>query len=316
MTSRRRKILIGVPVVLVAAAFALWTPDAEREVLEAKYLAHREDLRSIAGTTLHVRDTGPRNAPALIFLHGFGASLHTWEPWARALDSTYRVIRFDLPGSGLSAPDATNDYTDTRSMQLLLALMDSLHVSRASLIGNSMGGRIAWRFAAAHPERVERLVLSAPDGFASPGFEYGKPAEIPATLPLMRFVLPKSLLRLSLEPAYADSRSMTDSLATRYYDLMLAPGARSAMLARMEQTVLTDPVPVLRRILAPTLLLWGEKDAMIPVANAQDYLKAIPNVRLVTLPNAGHLPFEEIPAAALKPVRAFLEPTCRPSSRT
>ncbi len=306
-------MLIAVPVVLATVAFALFTPDTERAVLEGKYLAHRDDLRSIAGTSLHFRDTGPRTAPVVIMLHGFGASLHTWEPWARALDSTYRVVRFDLPGSGLSAPDATGDYTDTRSVQLLLALMDTLHISRASLIGNSMGGRIAWRFAAAHPERVERLVLSAPDGFASPGFEYGKPAEIPATMPLMRFVLPKSLLRLSLEPAYADPRSMTDSLATRYYDLMLAPGARSAMLARMQQTVLTDPVPFLRRILAPTLLLWGEKDAMIPISNAQDYLKAIPDVRLVSLPNAGHLPFEESPGEALRPVRAFLATRLSPA---
>lgn len=240
-------------------------------------------------------------------LHGFGSSLHTWEPWARALDSSFRVIRFDLPGSGLSAPDAMDDYTDARSLTVLTALMDSLGVPRATLIGNSMGGRIAWRFAAAHPERVDKLVLSAPDGFASPGFVYGKAAEVPVTMTLMRRVLPKALLRMSLAPAYNDAeRVMTDSLVMRYYDLMLAPGARDALLGRMRQTVLTDPVPDLRRIQNPTLLVWGEKDAMIPITNAADYLRVMPHAQLVSFPNVGHLPFEEIPLVALQPVRAFL----------
>ena len=94
------------------------------------------------------RDQGRRDGPTIVMVHGFAASLHTWEPWAQALSRTHRVVRFDLPGSGLSAPDATGDYADMRSMQLLAALMDTLGVQRATLIGNSMGGRIAWSFAA------------------------------------------------------------------------------------------------------------------------------------------------------------------------
>jgi pimeloyl-ACP methyl ester carboxylesterase len=297
---------IAVAVALIAASYALWTPDADAAALRARYLASPGDLRTVDGASLHVRDTGPRDAPTLILLHGFGSSLHTWEPWARALDSTYRVIRFDLPGSGLSAPDPTGDYADTRSMQLLAALMDTLGVQRATLIGNSMGGRIAWSFAARSPERVDKLVLISPDGFASLGFEYGKPAEVPLALSLIRYVMPRSLFRMSLEPAYADRRTMTDSLTERYYDLMLAPGARDAMLQRLRQTILTDPVPRLRQIQAPTLLLWGQQDQMIPFSNAADYLKALPHATLVPLPTVGHLPFEETPDAALVPLRRFL----------
>jgi pimeloyl-ACP methyl ester carboxylesterase len=302
----RRLLAIAAAVALIAAGFALYTPDAEQSTLRARYLASPADLRNIEGVSLHVRDTGPRTAPALILLHGFGSSLHTWEPWARALDSTYRVIRFDLPGSGLSAPDPTGDYADMRSMQLLATLMDSLGLRRATLIGNSMGGRIAWSFAARYPERVDQLVLISPDGFASPGFEYGKPADVPFALALMRYVMPMPLLRMSLEPAYADRRTMTDGLATRYYDLMRAPGAREAMLQRMRQTILTDPVPLLKQIQASTLLLWGQQDEMIPFSNAADYMKALPHATLVPLPRVGHLPFEETPAAALIPLRRFL----------
>lgn len=306
MNKRSILLRVGLPVALIATAAMLHTPDASRVQLEARYLEEPGQLREIAGMPVHVRDNGPRSAPALILLHGMGASLHTWEPWARALEDSFRVIRFDLPGHGLTPPDPTGDYSDPRSEAILAALMDTLGVERATLIGNSMGGRIAWSFTAAQPSRVNKLVLISPDGFASPGFEYNKPAEVPATLGLMRYVLPKWMLRMTLAPAYADQSVMTDSLATRYHDFLLAPGARDAMMDRMRQTVLTDPVPRLQGIQAPTLLLWGEEDAMIPISNAQDYLNAMPNAQLVRLPGLGHLPFEEAPARALPPLRKFL----------
>jgi pimeloyl-ACP methyl ester carboxylesterase len=253
-----------------------------------------------------VRDDGPKTAPAIIMIHGFGSSLQTWEPWARRLEPKIRVVRFDLPGSGLSSPDPKGDYTDARTISILLALMDHLGIAKASLIGNSIGGRIAWTFAAEHPDRVDKLVLISPDGFASPGFEYGHAPKVPATLGLMRYVLPKSLLHASLKPAYGDPSALTDQTVTRYYDLMLAPGVRQALLARMKETVLVDPRPLLQRIKAPVLLLWGERDGMIPFSNAQAYLQNLPNARLVGLPDLGHVPQEEAPQTSIGPVLAFL----------
>ena len=292
---------------LVASLLWLWTPDKDRVALQRDYLASPDDLVSVGGTVLHVRDTGPRNAPAVILIHGFGASLHTWEPWALKLAARHRVIRFDLPGSGLSLPDPTGDYSDPRSLRLVLALMDELGVPHASFVGNSIGGRLAWRFAAAHPERVDKLVLVSPDGFASPGFEYGRKPKVPAVLGLMRYALPRALLRKNLEPAYAEPARLTEATLTRYHDLLLAPGVRGALIARMEQTVLVDPLPLLRRIRAPTLLLWGRQDRLIPFANAADYLRALPNARLVPLDDAGHVPQEEVPDVSLQPVQAFLD---------
>ena len=295
-------------ILLALAAFWAWTPDRDPAELAAHYQRSPADRVELLGATLHLRDDGPRDAPVLLFLHGFGASLHTWEPWAQALAADFRVLRVDLPGHGLSPPDPSDDYTDTRSQLLLLALLDRLGVQRVSVIGNSMGGRIAWTMAARHPDRVDRLVLVAPDGFASPGyFEYDKAPEVSAWLQLMRVALPRPLLRLSLAPAYANPAALTDERLDRYHDLLRAPGARAAMLQRMRQTVLTDPVPLLKTVRAPTLLLWGESDQMIPVANAADYRAALPHGTLVTLPGLGHLPHEEDPARALVPVRAFLQ---------
>jgi len=298
------------PVMVLTAltllSLWLWTPDVPRASLEARYLDSPADLRSVGPWQLHVRQSGPPDAPAVVLLHGFGSSLQTWDVWAKGLATTHRVVRIDLPGSGLSPPDPAHDYRDERSLDMLMALMDSLGLQRTSLVGHSMGGRIAWTFAAKFPERVDKLVLVAPDGFASFGFEYGKPMDVPATLGLMRHFLPKPLLRMNLQSAYARPEALSDAVTTRYHDLILAPGARQAMLDRLRQTVLQEPVPLLRQIKAPTLLVWGEVDAMIPLSNAQDYLQALQSSRLVSWPQVGHLPQEEAAELSLKAVTEFL----------
>ena len=255
---------VSLGLAFAGLLFWAWTPDKSRSEIETKYLHSGDRYFEIAGIRLRLRDTGPRNAPAIILLHGFGSSLETWEPWANSLSSDFRVIRFDLPGSGLTGPDPTGDYSDIRGIRILDALMDRLGLARASIVGNSIGGRIAWKFAALEPSRVNRLVLISPDGFASPGFDYGRKPAVPAIIKLMRYALPKALLRMNLSIAYGDPAALTEAVVTRYYDLMLAPGVRDAMIRRMELTVLEEPEPYLRRIQAPTLLLWGKQDGMIP----------------------------------------------------
>ena len=297
-------------LALLAGCGWLWTPDESREALEARYAPPPSQFLTVAGLRLHLRDTGPLNkdvqGPAVILLHGFGDSLLGWEPWAQALQAQFRVIRIDLPGAALTGPDPTGDYSDERAVQILLGLMDQLGVAKASFIGHSMGGRIAWRFAADQPQRVDRLVLVAPDGYASPGFEYGKAPDVGPGLGLMRYVLPRVLVRMSLKPGYADPSRITDEEVDRLWHLIRAPGVRGALLDRLRGWIPRDPTAFLGRITAPTLLMWGQQDGMIPVANAQDYLKAIAGSRLVTMPGVGHLPQQEAPSESLPAVRDFL----------
>ena len=293
---------LGVLVIVVLALW-LYAPDKPRAALEAAYPG---EYRTVDGVRLRLRDTGPTDAPTVILLHGFGSSLETWEPWAQALSARYRVIRFDLPGFGLTGPDPTGDYSDAREMKILIDLMDQLGITRANLIGNSLGGRIVWGFAALHPDRVNRMVLVSPDGFASPGFDYDKPSKTPLMMRALPYVAPRGLLKANLAIAYANPKALSETTVTRYRDLMLAPGVRSAILTRMGQAILRDPAPTLARIKAPTLLLWGEKDHMIPISNAADYMRDVPHATLVRLPNLGHVPFEEEPVNSLAPVELFL----------
>jgi pimeloyl-ACP methyl ester carboxylesterase len=292
---------------IVACGYWVWTPDKELEQLKAKYAQAPSAFTTIAGTHVHYRDSGTKTAPVLVFLHGFGSSLHTWDEWSKPLEQNYRVIRLDLPGFGLSGENEGNDFSDSHDLAVILGLLDRLDIPKASFIGNSLGGKLAWRIASDYPERVEKLVLISPDGFASEGFDYDKQTESSFMLSAMTIALPKPLLKMSLAPAYANPSSLTPTMVDRYHDLMCAPGVRKSIIARINQTVLKDPVPLLKNIQADTLLLWGENDAMIPVANAKDYLNIIPRVRLDVLPNTGHLPQEEHVQPGLTVLQKFLQ---------
>jgi pimeloyl-ACP methyl ester carboxylesterase len=292
---------------ILLAALYLWTPDKSKAELEKTYSSPKNAYVSALGVNLHYQDTGPsKNAIPILFLHGFGASLQTWDTWAQALSEDYRVISVDLPGFGLTGEDPSGIYTDQRSVEVLEAFLKELKIAKVVLVGNSMGGKFAWQFTARYPNQVSKLVLISPDGYASPGIEYGKKTEVPAIAELYRYFFSKTFLAMNLEPAYADPNTLNDALVNRYYDLMLAPGVRGAILGRMQQTVLQDPVPSLSSIQVSTLLIWGEKDAFIPISNSNDYLKVMPNAKRVSLPNIGHLPQEEQPSIGLAALKEFL----------
>jgi pimeloyl-ACP methyl ester carboxylesterase len=302
-----KMIAIVLTATLFFAALYLWTPDKSKSELEKIYSSPKNAYVNALGVNIHYQDTGPSKNPIpILFLHGFGASLQTWDTWSQSLSNEYRVISVDLPGFGLTGEDPSGIYTDERSVEVLEAFLKALQISKVVLVGNSMGGKFAWQFTARYPNQVAKLVLISPDGYASPGIEYGKKTEIPAIAQLYRYFFSKTFLAMNLEPAYANPKTLNDDLVNRYYDLMLAPGVRGAILARMQQTVLKDPVPSLANIQVPTLLIWGEKDAFIPISNSNDYLKVMPNVKRVSLPNIGHLPQEEQPTIGLAALKEFL----------
>lgn len=149
-----------------------------------------------------------------------------------------------------------------------------------------MGGKMAWSLAASQPERIQALVLMAPDGFSEAKDIGTKPYEVPSVMGLIKYVLPKYLVRKSIEPAFSDANALNDALVNRYFDMLRAPGVRGAILERSNQTIYTNPVPRLKAIKAPTLLIWGEQDQMIPSTNAQSYANVLSNSTTVLVPEA------------------------------
>jgi pimeloyl-ACP methyl ester carboxylesterase len=293
--------------VLAVVLHGLWTPDIQRAELEKRYVASQPQVIEVDGLTVHYKDSGPKEAPALLLLHGFGSSLQTWDEWAMKLDPTYRVIRLDLPGFGLTGASPLRDYSEEKDVAILTHFADQLGLNKFSVIGHSMGGKMAWSLAASQAERVQALVLMAPDGFPEAKDIGSKPYEVPAVMGLIKYCLPKYFVQKSIEPAFADAAALNQALLNRYYDMLRAPGVRGAILDRSNQTIYTDPVPRLRKIKAPTLLLWGELDQMIPNSNAQSYAGVLLNSTTVIVPKLGHLLQEEQPEKGLTALLQFLD---------
>ena len=310
MTRPQKLIQIGLGAAILAmvvALLGLWTPDLERAELAKRYGAPPAQTMAVDGLTVYYKDSGPKDAPVLLFLHGFGSSLQTWDDWSAKLDPQYRVIRLDLPGFGLTGAHPAQDYSEATDLAILTHFVDKLGLNQFSVIGHSMGGKMAWALAASQPERVQALVLMAPDGFPELKDIGSKPYEVPAIMGLIQYFLPKYFVQKSIEPAFADPQMLNETLVNRYYDMLRAPGVRGAILDRSNQTIYTDPVPRLKKIKAPTLLLWGEQDQMIPSSNAQSYAGVLLNSSTIVVPKLGHLLQEEQPDTGLAAVMQFLE---------
>ena len=147
-------LVVMLGVLLIGGGIWLYNPDLSRAALERRWAPPPSRFVDVAGMRLHIRDTGPRDGLAVLLIHGFGSSLHTWEAWAPLLEDRFRLVSLDLPGFGLTGPDPTGDYSDERSVAVLTALLDRLRIGQAAVVGSSIGGRIAWRFAAAEPTRA------------------------------------------------------------------------------------------------------------------------------------------------------------------
>ncbi len=309
-------IWLGRLVIAVAAAamlgFAwLYQADIPRAELEARYAGGEgRFVTLISGARAHYRDQGRKDAPVLVLLHGSNASLHTWEAWAAALKGRFRVISVDLPGHGLTGPTPGGDYTQKGMAGFVLEFVSALGLERFALAGSSMGGGVAARFALENPARVTRLALLDPGGFPSrappePGLGFTL-----ARLPVIQDALPylgaRAVYASSLQAAFADARFVTPAMTDRYWLLNRLEGSRRATLARFQ----TPPDATLQaragEISRPTLIIWGEKDAIIPVDAAERWREAMPGAEIVIYPGVGHLPMEEAAARSAEDVAAFL----------
>ncbi|MBI3347287.1 MAG: alpha/beta fold hydrolase [Burkholderiales bacterium] len=301
--------------MLAALAFAVTkAPDRSLESLVPRWAPPPSDFIELDGQLVHYRDQGPSSDPLpLVLIHGTSASLHTWEGWVAGLSATRRVISFDLPGFGLTGPNAGGDYTDARYVAFVRSLLVRLGVGRAIVAGNSLGGEIAWQLALADPARVAGLVLvdAAGHKFEPESLPLGfRIARIPVLREPMRWVLPRRAIEDSVRDVYGDPARVTAALVDRYYELALREGNRVALMQRMDQLA-PGPVERLPEIKVPTLILWGGKDRLIPLRWGEAFHQAIPGSRLVVFTKLGHVPQEEDPAATLAALRDWLPEVAR-----
>ncbi|NBC88177.1 MAG: alpha/beta fold hydrolase [Alphaproteobacteria bacterium] len=321
------RVSLALVAVLVVLFLVFRTPDTDRQAMRAKYGGEPSQFVEIDdGTVVHLRDTGPRGGLPIVLLHGSNSDLHTWDEWAAGLEDAYRVIRFDQVGHGLTGPDPQADYSRANYTADIREVADALGLDAFVIGGNSMGGKHALAFAAAHPERVLGLVLvdasggpmlreeieqdSGDDadgdvgGSGNIGFAI---AQMPGINRIVTQVTPRSLIESSLEQSVSVKSVVTDEMIDRYWELLRYPGNRLATLERFsgEYDPLTEAQ--ITRIDAPALIIWGAKDRLIPLAAGRWLEEAMPSATLVAYEGVGHLPQKEVARRSLAAVREWLD---------
>jgi pimeloyl-ACP methyl ester carboxylesterase len=235
-----------------------------------------------------------------------------WDGWVAALGDRYRLIPVDLPGHGLTGAWSRGEYTIEAYTDFIEVLADTLQLDRFAIAGHSMGGAVAWGFAATRPERVSHLILV--DASA-----YPRDGEPRLRTRLSRTALigdrgiyfkPDWMLRRAMTEIYSDPAMITPDRVRRFGELQRFPGNRPATLMRVRSQDPLDPTP-LRRLDVPTLIIWGAQDRLVPVADAFRLQNDIRGAKLAIFGKLGHDPMEEDPAATAAAVAAFL-PTAPP----
>ena len=303
---KRVKIILFTFVGVLLLGKVLVSPDKTLEELAPKYAAAPSQFMQIKGMKVHYRDEG--EGPPIVLIHGTGASLHTWEDWTTDLVKNYRVIRLDLPAYGLTGQDPQKRYSSKDYVDLLHAFLGELKVDKFHLAGNSLGGLISWLYASYHPEKVEQLVLLDPSGFPFKNTPMViKMAKTPILNNFIRYITPRSFIEKNIKEVYYDETLIKESTIDRYHDLSQYKGNRQAFIDRayVEREDYTERLGLIQ---APTLILWGENDAWIPVSDAPKFKAAIKDAQMVIMPNTGHVPMEERPRESLAFVLDFLRP--------
>src|SRR5262252_3324744 len=203
---------VFIVAVLALAAITNIRTDIPLETLKQRYAQSPSKFMQLHGLSVHYRDEG--SGLPLVLLHGTGASLHTWQGWSAVLRRQLRVIRMDLPGFGLTGPEPSGDYSSAQYVRFLEQVADKLGLRRFHLAGSSLGGLIAWRYAAAHPELVGRLILIDAAGYPKehPSLLVSRLAQVPVLSSVLARMNPRPLVARSLHEVYADASKVTPEL--------------------------------------------------------------------------------------------------------
>jgi pimeloyl-ACP methyl ester carboxylesterase len=303
----------GVGTLTPADPKQSYGPEGRSRWLDIDWRKHQRWV-PVAGSPVNVIEMG--EGPAIVFVHGLSGSWPNWLEQLPVFAREHRVIAMDLPGFGHS-PMPSQDITISAYARMLDELLETLGVSAASVVGNSMGGFVAAELAIAYPQRVERLVLISAAGISTYRNRDAERLE-----PYLRRLAPMIAVYTGWTAARSDwvtkrpgLRNMTLGLVARHPSRLPAalaaeqlrgagkPGFMQALRANIDYPV-RERLP---EIACPTLIVWGDEDKVIPVADASVFEELIPNSRKVIFEGTGHVAMLERPVAFNKLLSEFVE---------
>lgn len=279
--------------------------------LQAQYVTVPSGGFSIRTRYWHKGEAGP----PVILIHGLGVYIENWETTIPALAQAYRVYAMDLVGFGLTDKPKNAPYTPAFMARFILDFMTTMGLDRAHIVGHSMGGGLALQFVTDYPEKVAKLVLVNSAGLSN---DIGLPFRI-LSVPLIGSLLSRPSRKGSeqaMKMLVYDHSIVTDSVIDWDYEMSRGPGAHRAAMKVIRAAVspfgvrrdVFEPVATkLPELAAPTLVIWGDHDRVLPVADAEIARQKIPNCRVEIFQNCGHVPQWEHPDQFNALVLEFLQ---------
>jgi len=264
----------------------------------------------IDGVRMHYQEAGDLASPALVLIHGFASSTLVWSKvFLELADSGFRVIALDLLGYGYSGKPRNGQYTIAGQASLVMQLLDTLRIKRVHIVGSSYGGAVAATCALDYPNRVDKLILVAPVNNNRPlAFKlmkmFGAPVFGDVVSPLL--IGSRRLLRMRMKRVYdRHSWVLDERRVDARHQPLRASGTQRAIIRTVRSWDAERISRDARLIRQPTMLLWGDNDIEIPLADGERLHREIPSSRLIVFLNCGHLPHEEYPEAFAQIVTDF-----------
>lgn len=298
---KRRLLLLGASIVLSNGCRAPAIPASQRYPAGTSLVARYAD---VGGTRIRYVEAG--QGPAVVLIHGLAASLYSWRhtvlPVAQA---GYRVIAYDNRGFGFSDKPpggyANRDYVD-----LLLGLLDSLRIGEAVLVGHSMGGAIAAETALARPDRVRALVLVDAAGLGVRWPLLLRVARWPIVGTVFERLRSRGVTARILKALYAHPSRVSEDNIDQYYAPVVEAGFARSLRGVLEAYRFDALRGRLDGIAAPTLVMWGAADRVIPATVGRDMVAHLQLGAFVQFADAGHALPEELPGEFNRTLLHFL----------
>lgn len=276
---------------------------------------HRLPVSTVLVEGNRIAYTESGSGAPVIFVHGFGGSMWQWE-YQQAMSASYHLITLDVLGAGLSdKPDI--EYTPTQLVEFMRRFMDALQISNASLIGNSMGAGIVIGMALTYPDRVDKIVLigGLPDGIRDKVASSTLRRALGPWPPLWVvklanwFAGPGTTKKVLSEMVYND-QLLTAAVIDRSTRNRRRPGFFEPLHATVRNLPLWEGGLAKRisEIGHPTLILWGEQDAVFPPAVGEALHRTIAGSQFYLIPDAGHIVMWERPDRVNPLILKFLQP--------
>ena len=311
----KKRYLIGALSGLATAAVVTKLLARPRDVdweKNRRFVFHAGHSRfaDVNGVRVHYQEAGPTDGPAVILIHGFASSTLVWSKvFLEFAARGFRVIAPDLLGYGYSAKPRDFDYTIGAQARMLDKLLDQLGLAQVTLVGSSYGGAIAASIALDYPTRVKKLVLvgavtnNEPTKYLLMRL-FGSPLIGDILSPLL--LSSRHLLKRRMKRVYDRHSWVLDDVRVEARHQPLRTAATHRAIIRTVRRWDADRIQREAHLITqPTLLVWGDNDAEVPLRFGQHLHSAIKGARMVIIQNCGHLPHEEFPKAFIEVVGGF-----------